>query len=216
MLHQLNIIVHVVAGSIAIIVGIIAILKNRNVTLHRKVGTYFKYLLVIVVGTGFLGFLFFRQEPFFLMLTLIAGYVGYAGFRNIQLKEKRGSPVDMLVAFGCLTIAGWYGWYVIYYQVVANPVVVYSTLGALAFVTSYDLMKYFFLHEHLKRWWIYEHIYKAISAFSAMVSAFVGNVFREYHPYSQIGPSVICTILIIYFIRQRVRESSRRFHTRES
>ncbi|NOS93303.1 MAG: hypothetical protein HOP30_15400 [Cyclobacteriaceae bacterium] len=209
MLHQFNIVVHVVAGSIAIILGIIAIIKNRNVPLHRKVGTYFKYLLVIVVGTGFLGFLFFRQEPFFLMLTLIAGYVGYAGFRNIQLRENRASKVDLIVALASLGIAVWYGGYVIHHRYVANPVVVYSTLGALVFVISYDLIKYFFLHERLKKWWLYEHIYKVISAFSAMVSAFVGNVFREYHPYSQIGPSLICTILIIYFIVQRARESTR-------
>ncbi|MBI3220867.1 MAG: hypothetical protein HYZ44_15235 [Bacteroidetes bacterium] len=205
MLHQLNIIVHVVAGSIAIVLGIIAILKNRNVLIHRKVGNYFKYLLVIVVSTGFIGFLFFRNEPFFFMLTLISGYVGYAGFRNIQLKENRATRVDVLVAFVSLGIAGWYGWYVIHFQVVTNPVVVYSTLGALVLVTVYDLVKYFFLYQRLKKWWIYEHIYKVISAFSAMVSAFAGNVLRDYHPYSQIGPSLICTILIVYFIVLRAR-----------
>lgn len=203
MLHQLNIIVHVVAGTIAIILGIIAILKNRIVPLHRKVGTYFKYLLVIVVGTGFLGFLFFRQEPFFLMLTLIAGYVGYAGFRNIQLKENRAGKLDLVISLISLSVTIWYGSYVIHHRLVANPVVVYSTLGALIFVISYDLLKYFFLHERLKKWWLYEHIYKVISAFSAMFSAFAGNVLRDYHPYSQIGPSLICTLLIIYFIAER-------------
>ncbi len=205
MLHQLNIIVHVVAGTIAIILGIIAILKNRNVPLHRKVGTYFKYLLVIVVGTGFLGFLFFRQEPFFLILTLIAGYVGYAGFRNIQLKENLAGKQDLVISLISLSVTIWYGCYVIHHRLVANPVLVYSTLGALVFVISYDLLKYFFLHERLKKWWLYEHIYKVISAFSAMLSAFAGNVFRDFHPYSQIGPSLICTLLIIYFIVQRAR-----------
>lgn len=203
MLHQLNIVVHVVAGTIAIILGIIAIYKNRNVPLHRKVGTYFKYLLVIVVGTGFLGFLFFRQEPFFLMLTLIAGYVGYAGFRNIQLKENRAGNLDLVISLISLSITIWYGSYVINHRLVANPVLVYSTLGALVFVISYDLLKCFFLHERLKKWWLYEHIYKVISAFSAMLSAFAGNVLRDYHPYSQIGPSLICTLLIIYFIAKR-------------
>ncbi len=205
MLHQLNIIVHVVAGSIAIILGIIAILKNRNIAIHRKVGTYFKYLLVIVVGTGLIGFLFFRQEPFFLMLTLIAGYVGYAGFRNIQLKENNAGVVDLIIAGASLGVAIWYGSYILHHRLVSNPVAVYSTLGALVFVIAYDLLKYFFLHERLKKWWLYEHIYKVISAFSAMVSAFVGNVFRDYHPYSQIGPSLICTFMIIYFIVQRAK-----------
>jgi len=203
MLHQLNIFVHIVAGTLALIVGIITILKNRNIPAHRRWGTLFNYLLVVVVGTGFIGFLFFRQEPFFLMLTLISGYVGFAGFRNIQLKEKRATRIDALAASGCLVIAIIYGVYVIQAGAASNATVIYATLGALVLVTGYDLIKYFFYHRYLKKAWLYEHIYKMISACSALASAFAGNVFRDYHPYSQLGPSVAGTLLILYFIWQR-------------
>lgn len=205
MLHHINILIHVVSGSIAMIVGLLAIIYNRRVGLHRKLGRYFIYLLSIVVSTGFIGFFFFRNEPFFLMLTLIASYVGFAGFRNIQLKEKRGTAVDALMAIVLLVISLIFAWTLLKSQRLMNSSVVTSTMVALVLVTTYDLVKYFFLHQYLKGAWLYEHIYKMISAFSALVSAFTGNVLRDFHPYSQIGPSVLCTCLVVYFIAVRSR-----------
>jgi hypothetical protein len=207
MLHQVNITIHVIAGSIALLLGIVAIAYNRIIKIHRRVGRYFKYLLVVVVLTGFIGFLFFRHEPFFLMLTLIAGYVGYAGFRNIKLREQRSTLTDVWVALVCSAIAISYAWFLIYRQVGVNKIVPISTLAALVFVTTYDLVKYYWLHERLKKWWLYEHIYKVISAFSAMLSAFAGNVLTAYHPYSQLGPSLIGLMIIVYYIFQRYSAS---------
>jgi hypothetical protein len=203
MIHHVNLGIHILAGTVAMIIGLLAIIYNRQVAFHKKLGRYFVYLLVVVVATGFIGFLFFRNDPFLLMLTLIAGYVGYAGYRNVQLREKRGSIWDVSVALAVLSTALMYTWQLSQSQVLWNSSVILSTVIALALVTMYDLIKYFFFHSHIKGWWLYEHIYKMISAFSAMVSAFAGNTLRGFHPYSQIGPSAICMILIALFIVQR-------------
>lgn len=203
MLHQANIVIHVLTGTIAMIVGIFAIAFNRKVVIHKKLGRYFIYLLTVVVSSGFVGFLFFRNDPFLLMLTIIASYVGFAGFRNIQLKEKRGTWVDTLIAISALTTSLLYVWNLSKSPLHWNTSVVIPTLVALVLVTTYDLVKQFFLQSYLKDAWLYEHIYKMISAFSALFSAFTGNVFRSFHPYSQIGPSIICVLLIIYFIARR-------------
>jgi uncharacterized membrane protein len=203
MIHHVNLGVHILAGTVAMIIGLLAIIYNRQVALHKKLGRYFVYLLVVVVATGFIGFLFFRNDPFLLMLTLIAGYVGYAGYRNVQLREKRGSIWDVSVALAVLSTALMYTWQLSQSQVLWNSSVILSTVIALALVTMYDLIKYFFFHSYMKGWWLYEHIYKMISAFSAMVSAFAGNTLRGFHPYSQIGPSAVCMMLIIFFIVQR-------------
>jgi hypothetical protein len=82
--------------------------------------------------------------------------------------------------------------------------VIYSTVTALGLVTTYDLAKHFIFYEQLKTWWLYEHIYKMISAFSVLLSAFAGTVLPEsFKPYSQIAPSIICIWLIIFFICQQ-------------
>jgi len=205
MLHVINILVHVVSGSIAIVIGFFTIAYNRRVSIHKKLGRYFIYFLSLVVSTGFIGFFFFRNEPFFLMLTLIASYVGFAGLRNIRLKQGRGTTIDVVTAAAVLIVSLIYVWSL---SISTNSIVVTSTMVALVFVTTYDLVKCLFLHRYLKSVWLYEHIYKMLSAFSALLSAFAGNVLRDFQPYSQIGPSALGVVLIVYFMVRRARKSS--------
>jgi uncharacterized membrane protein len=207
MLHQVNIGIHVFIGTIAIVVGIITIYYNKNIVTHKKWGRYFVVLLSVVVLTGFFGFLFFRKDPFLSMLTILSGYVGYAGFRAVKLKEKKSHMIDITIAVVSLSLGIAFVWYLTESRASWNFSVVLSTLIALAIVTIYDILKYFFLFSYLKKCWLYEHIYKMISTFSALVSAFAGNVCSDFHPYSQIGPSLICTFLIIYFIIERAKKT---------
>lgn len=138
------------------------------------------------------------------MLTLLAGYVGYAGYRSVQLREKRSSRLDALAALVALSGSLFYLLYLEKSGGNWAPQVVYSTLAALGLVTTYDLLKHFWLHDQLKTWWLYEHIYKLISAFSAILSAFTGTVLPGFKPYSQLGPSVLCLWLIGFFIWRQV------------
>ncbi len=46
----------------------------------------------------------------------------------------------------------------------------------------------------------YEHIYKMTSAFSGLLSAFIGTVFEEYKPHSQYIPSALGVLIILGFI----------------
>jgi hypothetical protein len=210
LLHPILIALHVLAGSSALIMGILTILSAKHVNRHKRYGLYFLRLLAIVVVTGLAGLLFFHANSFLLMLTLLSGYVGYAGYRTVQLRQRRSSAFDVMVA-GSVLVAGavYVGWL---RQSEGNwaPSVVYSTLAALAMVTVYDLCKHFWLQERLKRLWIYEHIYKMVSAFSALLSAFIGTVLPNYKPYSQIGPSVVCVWLIVYLIWRRWLQEKRK------
>ncbi len=212
LLHTLNISLHVVAGIVALIVGLIALGAPKRPGMHIQYGRYFSYLLTVVVGTGLAGVFVFRTSSFLMMLTLLAGYVGYAGYRTIQLRERRTSAIDAVLAIVVLLAGMLYaGWSRESGQNWA-PSVVYPTLSALALVTTYDFMKHVWLYERLKTWWIYEHIYKMVSAFSALLSAFAGTVLPEFKPYSQIGPSVLCLWLIAYFIWRQARILSRTRH----
>jgi len=48
--------------------------------------------------------------------------------------------------------------------------------------------------------WLYEHIFKTMGAFTALLSAFSSTVLYSYQPYSQFLPSVFGTLLQIGFI----------------
>jgi hypothetical protein len=200
MLHTLNISLHVLAGTLALVVGLLALVVGKPSAGHFRYGRCFVYLLAVVVGTGFTGLVFFRSNSFLLMLTLGAGYHGYAGYRAVQRRRQRSTRPDALVAAGALAVGLLYLFYLRQADGNWAPPVVYSTLAALAVVTGYDLLKHCWLHERLQAWWLYEHIYKMLSAYSAILSAFMGTVLPGFKPYSQLGPSVLCLWLIIFFI----------------
>lgn len=204
LLHTLNITLHVLAGTAALVVGLIALSARKPSAKHFRYGRLFLHLLAAVVGTGFIGLLFFRSGSFLLMLTLLAGYVGYAGYRAVRLREKRSTRLDAGAAAGALTGGVLYLFYLEKAGGNWSPQVVYSTLAALGLVTTYDLLKHFRLHAQLKAWWLYEHIYKMVSALSAILSAFTGTVLPGFKPYSQLAPSVICLWLIGFFIWRQV------------
>ena len=64
LLHKTNIIIHILAGSIALILGIIALIARKGGKSHRKSGDLFLLLLIVVIGTGLVGvFIFGRNGP---------------------------------------------------------------------------------------------------------------------------------------------------------
>ena len=83
-----------------------------------------------------------------------------------------------------------------------SPILIFSTVGALLFIVTYDFLRYLIPKDKYKkhRIWIYEHIYKMTSAFSAILAAFVGTVFEEYQPHSQYLPSALGMMIIFGFI----------------
>ena len=205
-LHTINIIVHVLFGTLGLIIGLVTLVFQNQNQRHIRYGRYFLYALTVVVITAFIGILFFRSNPFLLILTLLAGYVGYSGYRTVRLREKKSSTIDGLLA-GSVLIAG-----VLYLRSMQlaggnwSPAVVYPTLSALLLVVGYDLVKHIWLFQRLKAWWLYEHIYKMMSAYSALASAFAGTVFSQYKPFSQILPSTFGVILIAFFIWKQTQK----------
>lgn len=205
-LHTINIIVHVLFGTLGLIIGLVTLLFQNQPQRHIRYGRYFMFVLIVVVATAFIGILFFRSNPFLLILTLLAGYVGYSGYRTVRLREQKSSTVDRLLA-GSVLIAG-----VLYVRSMQlaggnwSSAVVYPTLSALLLVVGYDLIKHAWLFQRLKTWWLYEHIYKMMSAYSALTSAFAGTVFSHYKPYSQILPSTFGVLLIAFFIWKQTQK----------
>ncbi|MEM9671229.1 MAG: hypothetical protein AAF992_01465 [Bacteroidota bacterium] len=211
MIHQFNILVHVVAGTLALIVGTVVLISPKGGLTHVRWGRYFLYLLSMVIATGFLGWLFFRSDPFLFLLTLLAGYNGYSGWRAVRLKRSWSTTADLWVAVSTLSLGIAFLAFLHLENATWNPTLVYSTLGALGMVTIYDISKHLWLHSYLEGGWVHEHIYKIISAFSALLSAFAGNVLPAYQPLSQILPNIFCLLLIFTMIwRQAMKRYERK------
>ena len=86
-------------------------------------------------------------------------------------------------------------------------VTIYATLAGLSSYCIYDLARNMFSTAWLKATWLYEHIFKMISAFGALLSAASGNVLPNLGAVSQLSPTVFGFGLILFFIIATKRNS---------
>lgn len=206
-LHYSNIVMHVTAGLIALISGLIILLVQKGGKAHRKIGRTFLVLLAIVVITGLFGVLIFGRNTFLLVITVSSGYTGYSGFRAVRTKSNKPKSIDIFAALLGLGSALYFLYYIKSIGMIWSPIIIYATVGFLFLVIAYDLLRYLIPEKKYKNLWFYEHIYKMIGAFTALLAAAVGTMFPDYKPYSQFLPSVFGTFLamgfIVYFYRKR-------------
>lgn len=207
LIHHINIIIHVLAGTIALLTGLTALSVTKGGKLHIRFGWHFTRMIVIVILTGLIGIFIFRRNNFLLVITLLSAYNCFSGIRALRLNGRRPDRVDYLAPVIVTGSALYYLYYIQASGLYWSPVIIYSTLGALFLVTTYDLLKWAMPAAFLQKAVMYEHVYKMISAFSAITSAFSGTVLSQYKPYSQFLPSVIGMIcIIVTFIRLRNKQ----------
>ncbi|AZA89690.1 Uncharacterised protein [Chryseobacterium nakagawai] len=198
-LHVSNIIIHVISGTIALIVGFLILFRTKGTPMHIKLGYLFIYCMMVVVTTGAFGVIVFKRNLFLLLITILAAYNTYSGFRILKEKTNRFYWKDVLAMLGALTIALVFMYYLKFIGFYWNPVVIYSGVGYLLLVVSYDVFRYCIPASRYGNLWRYEHSSKMISAMGALLSAFIGTLFPDYKPYSQILPSLLMTLLMIFF-----------------
>ena len=199
--HSLNLLVHILAGTLALGVGLIAIIASKRGRLHRRAGKLFLYTYSVVVTTAIFGLLVFNFRSFLAVVTILSLYDVFSGYRALQLRGRRPQWFDTLfAATGALT-----PW--IFITAMRHlhrpwaPVLTWSILGGLILISGYDLLRNVLPERWLRKVWIYEHLYKMMSAYIAITSAFAGTVFVRYMPWSAVAPSAIgFTVIAGFFI----------------
>ncbi len=208
-LHLVNIITHVTAGSIALLLGIIALISKKGGKIHRRAGKIFTALLVVIVLTALAGVFVFGRNTFLLVITVLSAYYGFSGYRILLTKSNKPQFIDIFVAIVSLISVSYFLYYLKENGMYWSPVIIYSTVGALTAIIAYDFIRYFIPKVKYGRLWLYEHIFKMIGAFTALLAAFSGTVFPNYKPYSQFLPSVFGTVLQIAFIVYAYRQNNK-------
>ena len=199
-LHTLNIIIHISAGTIALLLGLAALITKKGQNTHKKVGNIFLKMLLIVVFTGLIGVFIFGRNTFLLVITVLSAYQGFSGYRILKTKSNEPRLLDISVAIISLISVSYFLYYFKSIGMIWTPVIIYSTVGVLLFLITYDFARYFIKKSKYQNLWLYEHIYKMIGAFTALLAAFAGTVFAKYQPLSQILPSAFGIVLQIGFI----------------
>lgn len=197
--NLINVIIHITAGSIGLGLGFTILAIKKGTPLHLKLGRYFAYSAIIVCFSAALGLVFFRFLPLFAVLTVLVLYQLIGGWRTAHTKQAGPAAIDAVwTAFGTVCAIALVPKLFSHLEL-TTPTVLYSTLGGLAVILIYDVVRWTFPRSWHETLWIYEHVYKLIGTLFGMLSAFVGNVVRFGQPWSQILPSLIGLMVIAWF-----------------
>ena len=207
--HTVNIIVHVVFGTLALVLGLVQLVTKKGGASHRARGRWFLGSVWIVVGTATAGLVLFRPRADLVAVTLLTGYWAYSGLRTLRIRHVGPVAQDALVSVGALVASVLLALYLQTVRVPWAPAVVYSTLGTLVLLSLYDLARFAFPTRWFERLWLYEHLVKMIGAHSSVVTAFAGTVLWAWQPYSQLVPSTLPVAAMIWHA-VRIRRSASR------
>jgi uncharacterized membrane protein len=198
--HWINIAVHVLCGTAALCLGMIAIVSRKGGRVHVRSGRMFLYAYGVVVATAAIGLLIFEFRSFLAVVTLLSFYDVFAGFRALRLRGRRPQAVDTVASVtGALT-----PW--IFISIMRSlhkpwsPALTWSILGGLVLISGYDLLRNVLPLAWLKRVWMQEHLVKMMSAYIAITSAFAGTVFPRLMLWAAILPSVLGLAAIAGFL----------------
>ena len=206
LLHSVNVLIHVLLGTAALALGVRQLAATKGDESHRRFGRWFLACIWGAVGTAAVGILVFEFRAFLGVITLLVAYWAFAGYRTLRLRNHGPTLTDALGSVAGLGAAGLFVWHLASVQFPWNPSVIYSTLGTLVTVATYDLLRFTFPRRWFATLWRYEHVVKMIGAYSATLSAFAGTVLGGLQPYSQLLPSVACTAIMIVMLARLRRE----------
>ncbi|KAA9327050.1 hypothetical protein F0P96_17570 [Hymenobacter busanensis] len=199
LLHHFNIGQHIFCGSLAMLLGLVPMLGRKGGAVHRRFGRWFLVATAGVLVTAVLGLAVFNFRGYLVGIVLLSVYQAWSGYRAVRTRAAGPTRLDGWVAAGFL--AGSVGLVLAlrFIDLVWTPGIIYSTLGALVLMTLYDLARFRFVPVWRRTLWRYDHLWKMISAYFALVSAFTGTVLPQYKPYSQFGPSALGLGLVLGF-----------------
>ncbi len=177
--HALNLVIHIGAGSLALLLGVLLLMWRKGTNRHRRWGRVFGVLTCVVCGSAALS-LAFGYQPLFAMLTLTVAYQMWGGWRAVGWRGRgpdwRDAAATTLAAIGAIALLlGTHVW--------NAPVA--GALGWLAIVLVYDGVRWAFPCRWFGTLWQYEHAGKWIACVAGMASAMLGNVWRSGRPWSQ-------------------------------
>ena len=197
--HTANVAVHVTFGTLCLILGVIALIATKGGRRHIRAGRYFLACLAVVIATAVIGIVAFGFRAFLGVITLLAAYEAYSGYRALKIRLTGPQLQDAVVSVGGIGTTMLFIAYLRSVHVPWAPVVIYSTLGSLVVIAGYDLVRLTFPKKWFQTTWIYEHLVKMLGAYNAVVSAFSGTVLEKWQPYSQIAPSILGVAAILGF-----------------
>jgi uncharacterized membrane protein len=205
-LFLILLVVHVIAGSIALITGTINMVRKKGDKMHKNLGNYFFYSMIINSIAGmFMSFI--HINIFLFIIGVFTIYLVVTGQRYLVLKDSTTNTVkklDWIISYTMILFAIGFIIYGILLLLSSKFFgVVLLTFGLISTLMSLQDFKNYKGKSTLKNVGLITHIQRMIGAYIAAITAFlvVNNTFLP-SVLAWLLPTLILVPLIIYWSRK--------------
>src|SRR4051812_12297562 len=172
-LFRVFLVIHICAGTIALLVAPGAMITVKGGLRHRRWGKAYVWAMVVIAATGTV-MSFLRPNLFLLMVAVFSFYLVFSGYRVLHRKKpgQRGTFVDWAVTFLMLLAGIAFIGYGIHRLQSSTFGVVPILFGGIAlFLAGHQVIQ---LRQPPTeaRWWWFSHMRNMLAAYVATVSAF--------------------------------------------
>lgn len=208
---------HVVAGSIGLLIGLIPLLSQKGGAMHRRFGRVFAFCAAVVMGSAITA-IFLRNSfnaPVLSRITLSATYLLWGAWRALQNRTTGPRWLDYIAS----GFTAWFSVYLFYHPLpttsssrIPNALSNF-TLYWIWTVLLYDLSRFWWRRLWCERVAPIEHGVKMVAVYFAMMSAGAGNLLSAYQPWSIFIPNLLGMLLMTgmvgYYTYLGARQSQR-------
>ncbi|MDQ8029653.1 MAG: hypothetical protein REJ23_13080 [Brevundimonas sp.] len=207
-IYPLLLAVHIATGLAAVLIGIAPVLTRKGSRAHRLTGRLFSLCMAILLAAAW-AMTALKMNSYLLALSASATLTLFSGLRVLGRKRPdirqadRAQGLDWLVTLGIAGVGLLVLWQVATGRNVGpaatSVALVYGALG----MSLWDLWRFLRPTDwpFSPELWRYEHLWKMLGAYSAVLSAFSGNFLRFLPaPWSALWPTLLFQTLTVIWI----------------
>jgi len=194
---------HIVAGTLALIVVPVVLAVRKGGPTHRRLGLVYVNGMFVVAATAFVVGPYFR-DYFLLLIAIFSSYLTFLGWRALARKHPAQQPAGMsdwaAAIIAAAAGAGMIGIGIVQRGQLAGFSSVLYVLGSLCIGAGARSMYQFFRPPASRLAWLFAHFGNMLAAYIATVSAFSAVNFHFIHPVwlRWLWPTVVGTLVITY------------------
>lgn len=217
-IYPLLLAVHIATGLGAVLIGIAPVLTRKGSRAHRLFGRAFAVLMTVLLACAW-AMTALKMNTYLLALSGASTLTLFSGLRVLGRKRPdlrrsdRATPLDWGVTMALAGVGLLILWLVATGRSVGPVQISVALVGSALGMSGWDLWRF----ARPLDWpfspelWRYEHLWKMLGAYSAVLSAFSGN-FLDFlpMPWSALWPTVVIQTLTLIWIAALVIGRRRR------
>ena len=206
-------IIHIAAGVISLVTGLISILSLKGGKVHKKSGKIYFYSMTIVFVTAII-IASYRFNRFLFLIAFLSYYSVFAGVRKLRLKNlhKNQKPkwydwtAGIINGIANLFFIGLGIYYSIENGFFSGGALLSVGFGIGGLLISYVNLKPFIIRPNKSYHWYLSHIGNMFGGYIATSTAFLSTLISKYeimNPFLGFAlPSIIGVPLLIYWMNK--------------